>query len=174
MESVELGFVKKTTAWKLRSKFFPSKIGGKPAWLTLNNLPEPSDLLCKDCGNPYVFLLQLYANIDENDNTFHRSIFVFMCSNGKCIKKFSNDNFVVFRTQLPRKNDFYSYEPPVMDEKSSSSPSAEQYQTLCDVCGCKAVLECEKCSKKNYCSEYHRKADWDWKHKELCGTGKVL
>lgn len=172
MDEVELGYSKKTAAWKLRSKFFPSKIGGKPSWLALDKIPEPSELVCKCCGNQYVFLMQVYANLDDCENAFHRTIYVFMCSNGKCIKRFSNENFVVFRCQLPRKNNFYSYEPPVKKEKSSNSPSAEQYQDICDVCGCKAVIKCEQCSKINYCSDSHKKSDWDWKHKNECNSGK--
>jgi len=170
MDSVELGFVKKTASWKLRSKFFPSKVGGKPAWLTLKNLPELSDLTCKSCGQPYIFLLQIYANINESDDTFHRTIYVLMCSNGKCIKRFSNENFVVFRTQLPRKNEFYSFDPPVMDDRSSNSPSAEEHQSLCDLCGYKASVICEKCSDRNYCSDFHKQRDWDRGHKNSCNA----
>lgn len=165
---VELGFVKKSSSWKLRSKFFPSKIGGKPSWLTLDKLP--SELICKTCCNPLVFLLQVYANLDERDDTFHRSIYLFMCSNGKCIKRFSNDNFIVFRTQLPRKNRFYSHEPPIMEEKTSSLPSAEQFQNICDICGCKALFTCEKCSERYYCSDYHKEGDWNFNHKKHCGA----
>lgn len=171
MDTVELGFVKKTALWKLRSKFFPSKIGGKPSWLALKKLPEPSDLTCKTCCNPLVFLLQVYANIDDRDDTFHRTIYVFMCSRGKCIKRFSNDNFIVFRSQLPRKNEFYSFDPPEINEKLSNTPSAEDFLDICDICGCKAIMTCEKCSKRNYCSDIHKEGDWNRTHKDDCNTG---
>jgi pre-rRNA-processing protein TSR4 len=41
------GFLDKTDKWRLESRFFPSKVGGKPAWLDLLNLPPTEQLLCK-------------------------------------------------------------------------------------------------------------------------------
>ncbi|GFW32471.1 programmed cell death protein 2 [Trichonephila clavipes] len=167
--SVELGFVEKRTAWKLRSKFFPSKFGGCPAWLRLNNLPNRSDILCKTCKKPLSFVMQVYAPILEIESAFHRTLFLFVCVNGKCNLRNDNTNFVVFRNQLPRKNEFYSFEPPVYKEKSSSDPSAGKYQPLCVVCGCAASLKCSKCSEVDYCCEDHRDNDWKWNHQNVCG-----
>ncbi|XP_035220619.1 programmed cell death protein 2-like [Stegodyphus dumicola] len=169
-QSVELGFADKRASWKLSSKYFPSKIGGKPAWLRLKDLPNPADLLCKKCEKPLAFLLQVYAPVAEKEDTFHRTIFVFMCLNGKCHQRFSNSSFAVFRNQLPRQNEFYSYDPPILNEKSCNDPSAEQFQPICDVCGCMSAISCEKCSERNYCSEEHRKCDWEWNHKNMCGN----
>ncbi|XP_054715923.1 programmed cell death protein 2-like [Uloborus diversus] len=166
--SVELGFVEKRASWKLKSKFFPSKVGGFPSWLRLNPLPNHEDLICKACKKHFVFLMQVYAPILENEHSFHRTIYIFMCPNAKCNKKFSHDNFVIFRSQLPRKNEFYSFEPPEEIEKLSSSPSAEDYQDICEICGCFASLRCDKCSNKKYCSEDHKKNDWEWNHKDVC------
>lgn len=42
-----IGFLDKTDKWRLESRFFPSKVGGKPAWLDLKNLPPTEQLLCK-------------------------------------------------------------------------------------------------------------------------------
>ncbi|XP_063228562.1 programmed cell death protein 2 isoform X1 [Bacillus rossius redtenbacheri] len=42
-----VGYLNKCEPWKLHSRFFPSKVGGKPAWLDLSNLP--SDINCKNC-----------------------------------------------------------------------------------------------------------------------------
>ncbi|GBN55458.1 Programmed cell death protein 2 [Araneus ventricosus] len=170
---VELGFVEKRTPWKLRSKYFVSKVGGCPAWLRLNNLPDRSDMLCKTCGKSLIFLLQVYAPIPEVQSAFHRTIFLFMCANGKCYKRFDNQNFVVYRSQLPRENEFYSFDPPDYNEKTSSDPSAEKYQPLCCLCGCVASIKCSKCSEADYCSEDHRDCDWKWNHQSVCGKNST-
>ncbi|GFT59600.1 programmed cell death protein 2 [Nephila pilipes] len=167
--SVELGFLEKRTPWKLQSKFFPSKFGGTPAWLRLNNLPNRSDILCKTCNKPLSFILQVYAPIQDIESAFHRTLFLFACVNGKCNPRNNNTNFVVFRNQLPRKNEIYSFEPPVYNEKLSLDPSASKYQPLCAICGCAASLKCSKCSEVDYCCEDHQDLDWKWNHKNVCG-----
>lgn len=57
--SVDLGFLEECDEWLLANKFFRSKVGGKPAWLELKNIPSPKDLLCDECGEPCVFLCQV-------------------------------------------------------------------------------------------------------------------
>ena len=57
--SVDLGFLEPCEEWLLANKFFRSKVGGKPAWLELENLPAVKDLLCGECGEPCVFLCQV-------------------------------------------------------------------------------------------------------------------
>lgn len=59
MSSVDLGFLEKCEPWLLKNKFFPSKVGGLPAWLELENLPDIKDLQCKQCQNELVFLCQV-------------------------------------------------------------------------------------------------------------------
>ncbi|CAL1280398.1 unnamed protein product [Larinioides sclopetarius] len=169
---VELGFVEQRTPWKLRSRYFVSKVGGCPAWLRLNNLPDRSNMLCKTCGKPLIFLLQVYAPLLEIESAFHRTIFFFMCSNGRCCRRNDNQNLVVYRSQLPRRNEFYSYDPPAdsdYNEKASTDPSAAKYQPLCCICGCVASIKCPKCSEADYCSEDHRDCDWKWNHQNICG-----
>ncbi len=39
--------------------FFPSKIGGKPAWLNPQNIPKEKDLRCENCKKTLHFLLQV-------------------------------------------------------------------------------------------------------------------
>ena len=64
----ELGFVEKQMEkWRLESRHFPSKVGGKPAWLELKNLPPTEDLLCKNCIKPMIFLAQVYAPDDDDE-----------------------------------------------------------------------------------------------------------
>ena len=101
----------------LNPEFFPSKVGGDPAWLDPANLPAAEDLRCKacikgeTCGRRLVYLLQIYAPVAEGPpDAFHRSVFLFTCANPGCAGK--QGSCRAFRCQLPRKNPFYSYEPP--------------------------------------------------------------
>ena len=56
---VDIGFLEEKENWLLHPKFFPSKVGGKPAWLDLKHIPAPEELTCKICGDPLVFLCQV-------------------------------------------------------------------------------------------------------------------
>jgi len=58
----------KTDKWRLESRYFPSKVGGKPAWLDLKNLPTTDKLACKCCKKPLMFLAQIYAPDDDDEN----------------------------------------------------------------------------------------------------------
>lgn len=100
--------------FSLTSRFFPSKVGGKPAWLDLKYIPEASELTCLKCNIPLVFLCQLYAPINEPEfhgACFHRTLFVFYCNECK-----DERTFAVFRSQLCKKNDYYSEEPAEPDD----------------------------------------------------------
>lgn len=57
-DTVDLGFIEELNS-VLTSKDFPSKVGGTPAWLELENLPEINELKCKQCDDPCVFLCQV-------------------------------------------------------------------------------------------------------------------
>lgn len=57
--NVELGFAEKNDAAKLINRYFPSKIGGKPAWLDVTNLPSATDLSCRVCSLPMTFVCQV-------------------------------------------------------------------------------------------------------------------
>lgn len=59
MSSVDLGFLEKCEPWLLTNKFFPSKCGGRPAWLELENLPNVNELKCEQCNSELVFLCQV-------------------------------------------------------------------------------------------------------------------
>ena len=102
-KGVELGFVEEIEPSYLESHYFPSKLGGKPAWLALKNLPCEDELACKYCKKPCTFLLQVYCPVSDKESCFHRTIFVFMCKNPGCCKKNEASNLVVFRSQLPKK-----------------------------------------------------------------------
>lgn len=63
----DLGFAEECEPWLLTNTFFPSKIGGRPAWLDLDALPMPGEIKCLKCGEPLVFLCQvLFLAIAKN------------------------------------------------------------------------------------------------------------
>lgn len=111
--AIDLGFVQTCESWRLTSRFFPSKVGGKPAWLELKNIPGKNDLECEYCNDACVFLCQIYAPYEEDAKAFHRTIYVFICKNVDCCRPNQNGNLKVFRSQLSRVNIFYPSEPPV-------------------------------------------------------------
>ena len=171
-KNVELGYLEESESYLLRSRFFPSKFGGRPAWLSLKPLPSPEELLCRVCSKQTTFLLQLSAPL-ESDATFHRTFFVFVCTDPKCCSPNVCDNIHVFRSQLGRKNDFYPFEPP----KERRVPDAEEidasnYNNICRVCGCLGSKTCSSCLKVNYCSKEHQKIDWKKDHRQQCSTDK--
>ncbi|GAB0090234.1 programmed cell death protein 2 [Sergentomyia squamirostris] len=168
-DDVDLGFVEESDSYLLTNTYFPSKVGGRPAWLDLENLPDPEELRCASCNEPCIFLCQMYASLDDPD-TFHRSIYVFMCKKPACCQVNRSDNFVVFRSQLPRKNRFYSFEPPQEDEAKAETA---HFCPLCIVCGCKGPFQCPKCKSTFYCGPEHQRLDWKSGHRDKCGMGKA-
>lgn len=58
-KNVELGFADKRDGAWLTNRYFPSKIGGKPAWLDVKNLPSAEDLACRVCVQPMSFVCQV-------------------------------------------------------------------------------------------------------------------
>lgn len=154
--SVDLGFVDKSCKL-LESRFFPSKVGGIPAWLDLKNVPEAQDIICDKCSKPRYFLCQIYCPYNQKDSGFHRTLFIFMCLSKDCFQPNTYRNFVVFRSQLPRKNPYYPDTPPA--EKLSWRPDINCGKfdvKLCDLCGIKSSdISCDKCQKQ-FCSDNHK------------------
>eukprot|EP01070_Trichotokara_eunicae_P001262 Trichotokara_eunicae@DN1699_c0_g1_i1.p1 len=94
----------------------PSKMGGRPAWLS-ERIPTIEELTCEKCGCILTFLVQIYAPYDHlPDFQYHRTIFVFACQECKTSMK-------VFRSQLPLENPFYP-----------ANPSAEMPESLTGTC----------------------------------------
>ena len=180
---VELGFAEEiddddaVRRLQMTSAFFPSKIGGAPAWLNLQNLPDSNRMLCKICKKPMAFLLQVYAPI-PHDRSFLRTIYLFCCKDGKCHVNNRSDCFLVLRNQLKRENRFYNFHPPPdldeIKELSLESVSDEfkpkAWTNLCDVCGCRGDKKCSNCLMAQYCSREHQTVDWKSGHKKLCTT----
>lgn len=166
---VELGFLEnKTPAWKLRSKFFPSKVGGYPAWLALKDLPNGQQLTCRNCSKPLAFLCQLYAPYHDKEECFHRTVFVFICRDADCSKENNASNIRVFRSQLRRDNEFYPPDPAKDVEPGSDSPGAADFNNLCRVCGGCGPKVCGGCKVARYCSKDHQALDWKAGHREEC------
>eukprot|EP00397_Hematodinium_sp_SG-2012_P060143 GEMP01077940.1.p1 GENE.GEMP01077940.1~~GEMP01077940.1.p1 ORF type:complete len:307 (+),score=61.03 GEMP01077940.1:131-1051(+) len=134
METV-LGFLEEEDAYLLQSRFFPSKAGGKPAWLIPRDFPSDADLRCDSCGHSLSFLLQISASRgDDDESCFHRIVLLFVC--GKC-----KDQVKVYRSKLPRENMFYSAEEPddendVIDPRPVGEPSLglpfPEFEVECD------------------------------------------
>ncbi|XP_061480429.1 programmed cell death protein 2 [Rhineura floridana] len=177
-QRVELGFVEEVTtaaaAWRLLSDQFPCKVGGRPAWLSEACLPGPSELQCGVCGQPCAFLLQLYAPLQDRPDAFHRSLFLFGCRQPPCYRPAgpAPGSLRVFRNQLPRKNDTYSYDPPCEEPPQEELPCINLQlkcgMKLCRVCGCLGPKTCSKCHKAHYCSKDHQVRDWKAGHKLSC------
>ena len=126
---VELGFLEKAESpEELTSACFPSKVGGKPAWLDPTRLPTPEETACSVCGVPRAFLLQVYAPPHDIPSAFHRSFFLFVCLNSSCHQRNSSRGFRVFRCQLPKRNSFYGEESS-SDERESEGSGDESGPT---------------------------------------------
>ena len=61
------------------------KAGGKPIWLDPKHVPTRERLLCDQCGRQMVFMLQVYAPLDDVAAAFHRSLYVFCCISAACV-----------------------------------------------------------------------------------------
>lgn len=166
--SVELGYAETVDNVNLlKSQYFPSKIGGKPAWLSFKPLPDSSTLKCQICKEPMCFLLQIYA--PENlERAFHRTIFIFVCRNGACSEVNSSKNFVALRCQLPLHNEFYPSTPIKSVEEEEESKKVEQFSKLCSLCGCLGDKQCAKCKNVAYCDRSHQVLHWKMVHKNEC------
>ena len=102
-----LGFVDPAPPSSLLRHRFPSKLGGRPAWLDPVHLPP--DLVCRVTGAPLDFLAQLYAPLESSPSAFHRTLFVFVSPAGG---RLGEPGAVrAFRCQLPRANAFYGDTP---------------------------------------------------------------
>lgn len=104
-----IGFVEEAPASELVRQFFPSKLGGRPAWLDPVDVPTAKQLKCLYTREPLDFLLQLYAPVDDEPTAFHRALYVFISPHGGDLHRLGAVR--VFRSQLPRENPFYPDEP---------------------------------------------------------------
>ena len=131
-KDLDLGFLEVAPSWCLSSRFFPSKVGGSPAWLCPEILPDLSCPVCLSRAR-MTFLCQIYAPLESSSSTFHRTVFVFLCRSPECHVQEEGRPlpFRVFRSQLPRDNAYYPREPPVEQESWRTDLRTEKYTTLC-------------------------------------------
>jgi pre-rRNA-processing protein TSR4 len=144
VKEVELGFVEEAEdPEQLTGPHFPSKVGGKPAWLDNAHLPLPEDTECGACRKPMTFLLQVlasypgplfsssskglgtrllqvYAPVPIDDSAlegdeYHRTRFVFMCRDPGCHSIGVSKSFKVLRCRVGEIVDCVSY----LDEAGS-------------------------------------------------------
>ncbi|XP_004413496.1 PREDICTED: programmed cell death protein 2 isoform X2 [Odobenus rosmarus divergens] len=119
------------------------------------------------------FPSKLYAPLPDRADAFHRGLFLFCCRAPPCCA-----GLRVFRNQLPRKNDFYSYEPPSEDPPPETGESVclqlKSGAHLCRVCGCLGPKTCSRCHEAHYCSKEHQTLDWRFGHKQACTQSDYL
>ncbi|GAN08879.1 programmed cell death protein 2 [Mucor ambiguus] len=161
----------------LTADTFPSKSGGKPAWLNPEHILTADNVTCGNCEQPMSLLLQLYTPEDQPAEAFHRTVYVFCCKKGGCVKQDWTKSFKVYRSQLPRENPYYA--PPAdSDDDEDEDEHADQEQftpksfkapTQCVICGLGGSKFCGQCGSVAYCSREHQMSDWNMcRHKEFC------
>ncbi|GAQ82545.1 putative programmed cell death protein [Klebsormidium nitens] len=173
-EEVLLGFVDEAAnPESLERHFFPSKVGGVPAWLDPVKLPQGGATVCGFCGKPLAFLMQVYGPLESEPSAFHRTLFLFVCKSNTCLKRHFRQQEApdrkhsvrVFRCQLPRSNPFYSFQPA----KPGTLPPAGPAAPLCDWCGAwEANKRCGGCRDHSYCSKDHQVEHWRAGHSVAC------
>lgn len=94
--------------------------------------------------------MQVSANGGINDppHAFHRSLFLFVCRNPSCSRTNDAANLKAFRCQLPRANDYYSFDGPMdpdLDGDVADPRAPADGPGLCRICGCSAAKKCAKC-----------------------------
>ena len=166
---VQLGFISNTsnsmfsnTDWE---KWDGGKVGGKPSWLNPCHLPIPEQLKCNCCSSPMTFLLQIYCQLDDVEDAFHRSLYIFVCKKKKCV---DSGNIKCLRCQLGRDNEYYPY----MSKSAKTIENVKESRVqpkLCNLCGCRAPSVCSKCKLVSYCSREHQAKDWK-DHKRCCAV----
>jgi len=163
--SVDLGFAEKFLK-NINSStlLYPSKLGGKPGWLSFNNLPTSRKITCGNCTETLVFLCQIYAPVTIKDDHFHRIIYVFCCKNGPCSKTL---NFLkAYRALKLESEEDLSANSPDELVKEKTCKLLNQLN-LCDLCGIFGDKKCSLCSDIAYCCKQHQTIDWK-SHKQLC------
>ena len=85
---------------ELTSPYYPSKVGGKPAWLDLFRIPTVEILTCIKCGKTLIHLLQIQSSSLSDEIDYHRTVFLFVCADERCHSPGDSSSFVVLRCEL--------------------------------------------------------------------------
>eukprot|EP01098_Paradermamoeba_levis_P006989 TRINITY_DN28_c0_g1_i7.p1 TRINITY_DN28_c0_g1~~TRINITY_DN28_c0_g1_i7.p1 ORF type:complete len:431 (-),score=136.79 TRINITY_DN28_c0_g1_i7:186-1478(-) len=176
-EPLVLGFVRKFEEddYDFNFRWFSSKVGGKPAWLVPENLPNRSQLTCGVCEGQLSFLLQLYGPLSAQPSAYHRQMYVFCCKKGECHKNASSSSqiFKVFRAQIPKENPFYDEEVSELDEEEEGNDRLiKAIALVCELCGQAGDKRCGGCRHVRYCSKQHQLDDWNLGHDVECKDWK--
>ena len=179
--SVDLGFASPPShPLRLSRAYFPSKVGGRPAWLNAEHPPSASALRCSACSSPLSFLLQLYCPVRSSPALFHRTLFLFICRRQQCLLQHSAAHPAIqcWRSQLPLQNAHYPATPPPKlgkrKWKEGDEPVEEELAAgvhLCAVCGLRGGSVCSSCQSVWYCGKRCQKQDWKLGHKADCRGG---
>jgi len=103
---ISVGFAENPKKADFDIENFPSKIGGLPVWLIPPEDVNPLFFKCNTCSKFLYFLLQIYCPLEENKNSFHRTIYIFFCKD--C---WIRTNAVkILRVQLPEQSEYYKGE----------------------------------------------------------------
>lgn len=111
-----------------------------------------------------VFLLQLYAPINDIPSAFHRALYLYCCRSLACTR---NSNLICLRTQFPRENKYLPLNSEDGVGKMIYQPEIFN-QNLCVVCGNLGSQRCSGCKKVYYCTREHQLEDWKLGHKSIC------
>ncbi|XP_049851181.1 programmed cell death protein 2-like isoform X2 [Schistocerca gregaria] len=126
-------------------------------WMDSIHLPDSKVMKCGHCKKPLTFLLQFYAPLEGSESTYHRALYVFICTRGECLKEYFFEASRVLRVQLP--------------ERSSAlwDCPKERRSRLCDLCHLRGDYRCGQCKRARYCGRYHQELDWtEGGHRERC------
>jgi len=171
-DSVDLGFAEKCEDdFRMLGISYPSKLGGKPAWLRWDSLLTESQARCNNCDTILHFLCQIYVPTDIEEKHYHRTLYVFCCSNGKCYSS-KKQCVKVFRSLQEESEDDLTEDD--LDKKAEEElrkifESKQALWTLCEVCSLNGNKKCSLCHDTYYCSKEHQAFDWKFnKHKKNC------
>lgn len=145
------------------TKWDGGQVGGRPSWLipSVSGIPSTEQLQCSECSCALSFLLQIYCPLDDQQDAFHRTLYVFVCRSSGCSRQ---GNGKAFRLQLPKDNAFYGSEAGATHLKP-----VDAKVDLCALCGQAATFTCSACHVAQYCCKAHQKDHWSTGgHKETC------
>jgi len=177
LSMVELGFAEKCEKKiDLSSLFNPSKLGGRPAWLSFDGLPKAEMLQCGNCNEQMVLLCQLFVPtadlLNGVEQDYDRTLYLFCCRQGPC-SKFPTfvKAFRAERIHLPSQPNYDDGEDAELVELCTQ---LEKPHKLCNLCGCLGDKVCSSCHEVWYCCKKHQAIDWKYSHKKRCNANNLI
>eukprot|EP01091_Cochliopodium_minus_P001048 TRINITY_DN10921_c0_g1_i1.p1 TRINITY_DN10921_c0_g1~~TRINITY_DN10921_c0_g1_i1.p1 ORF type:complete len:259 (+),score=46.55 TRINITY_DN10921_c0_g1_i1:48-779(+) len=159
---IELGFVERDFDVSIRDNHFTSKIGGRPIFLNPDKLIDLEDLKCTNCNNYMTLLMQIYAPSSDNEDAYHRVLYLFSCKNPTCFNSKAPKCMKLFRCQLPQINEYYE------KDDTEGKLISQHPENICFICGIPANKKCSKCKKIFYCTKEHQLFHWHLYHQKEC------